>query len=68
MTAVRWVACSQDASYAASLHRHVVPVGQLTSLCCATASHPEVWRGNSTKPDCPQCRKAAEDRGMEELL
>lgn len=55
---LRWVACSQDASYAASQHRHLIRGKVHTTLCGASASFPEVWRGNSTKPECPQCLTA----------
>jgi len=55
---LRWVACGQDASYAASLHRHLIRGKVHTTLCGASASFPEVWRGNSTKPVCPECAKA----------
>lgn len=55
MKKTRWVACSRDASYSASLQRHLLPEGSLTTLCGCTASMPEVWRGNTKKPMCAGC-------------
>lgn len=54
----RWVSCSKDADWATSQYRHLVVPGQLTTVCNASASHPEVWRVNSTKPNCSACMKA----------
>jgi hypothetical protein len=53
----RWVSCSQDADWATSQYRHLNIKGSLHTVCGCTASHPEVWRGNTTKPDCPECTK-----------
>jgi hypothetical protein len=61
MSAPRWVACSQDADYAASRSRHLAYPGGLTTLCGATASEPAVWRGNTTKPQCRTCLRVAEE-------
>lgn len=55
----RWVACSKDASWSASRERHLITPGALTTLCGNSATHPEVWRGNTTKPPCRACEKAA---------
>jgi hypothetical protein len=54
---LKWVACSKDASWSASQERHLIFPGQLTTLCGCTASIPEVWRGNSLKPNCNECVK-----------
>jgi hypothetical protein len=54
----RWVACSREVSYAASTHRHLAYPGSLHTACGNTASHADIWRGNSTKPPCPSCLKA----------
>jgi hypothetical protein len=59
---LRWVACSRDADWAASQYRHLSYRGSLHTLCGCTASHPEVWRGNSTKDECPQCVKVKEEK------
>lgn len=57
----RWVSCSRDASWAASQERHIVRQGSITSACGASASMPDVWRGNRTKPKCQACLRAAAD-------
>lgn len=62
---VRWVSCSQEASYAASRHRHLAKPGALTTVCGASASHASVWRGNTTKPQCPTCLRVAANDGVE---
>lgn len=51
----RWVTCSRDASWTVSQDRHLVRRGHDTSACGATATSPDVWRANSTKPKCPAC-------------
>lgn len=51
----RWVSCSREMSESAARYRHLIEPGALTTVCGHTASHPEVWRGNSTKPLCPAC-------------
>ncbi len=35
--------------------RHIVRRGGLTTVCGCMASHPDVWRGNRTKPRCASC-------------
>lgn len=66
---LKWVSCSREADWSTSQHRHLI-IDQkeegtsfigLTTLCGATASHPEVWRRNKTKTDCPVCIQAAWD-------
>jgi hypothetical protein len=60
--AYRWVACGRDTSWAASTQRHLIIPGHITTVCGHTASVPDVWRGNSTKPPCPTCERVAEGR------
>lgn len=51
----RWVACSKAEFGPVGENRHIVRVGGLTTVCGASATHPDIWRGNSTKPRCPAC-------------
>lgn len=51
----RWAACSAREFGPVGETRHVVTPGHLTSLCGATATHPDIWRANGTKPRCPEC-------------
>jgi hypothetical protein len=48
-------------NWSTAQHRHLIVPGQVTTLCGHTASHPEVWRGNSVKPPCPICMNLAPD-------
>lgn len=61
-TTARWVSCSRDADWTAAQYRHLITVGALTTFCGATGSHADVWRGNSTKPDCPRCMEVNRER------
>lgn len=60
---LKWVSCSQDAEWATSRHRHLL-ANALDTLCNASASYAEVWRGNSTKPKCDVCLGVAKARGL----
>jgi len=59
MDELRWVSCSKEMSWSASQYRHLNTKGSLHTVCGNTASHPEVWRGNSKKPTCPKCSQMA---------
>lgn len=52
---LKWVACSKEVNETVAPNRHLIYKGSMTTLCGCTASHPEVWRGNTTKPECMQC-------------
>lgn len=56
-TTRRWVSCSREADPFTARHRHLVTPGGITTACGATASMPDVWRGNTTKPPCPSCER-----------
>jgi hypothetical protein len=51
----QWVTCTRYDDYMTSLARHIVRRGHLTTVCGASASVPDVWRPNTTKPRCTQC-------------
>lgn len=53
---LRWVTCSKDLSWSASQYRHLL-LTPTETMCGCTASHAEIWRGNSVKPECPACLK-----------
>lgn len=55
----RWVSCAKDVDWATAQYRHLVVKGGRDTLCGATASHSDVWRGNSTKPVCQSCMTRA---------
>ena len=57
MPPYRWVACSIREFDSSGLRRHLATPGALTTVCGYSASHPEVWRANTTKPKCPECAK-----------
>ena len=50
----RWVSCSQESDWATAQYRHLL-ANPLDTLCNASSSYPEVWRGNTRKPKCPGC-------------
>lgn len=53
---LRWVACSAKEFGPVGYERHLIPVGkQLNTLCGCSATHPEIWRGNTRKPKCKRC-------------
>lgn len=56
-TFVRWVSCSLEMGTQVAKERHLVVPGHLTTLCGHSASHADIWRGNSAKPECETCRK-----------
>jgi hypothetical protein len=58
----RWVTCSVKDDWDTGRYRHLVRIGGLDTKCGASASHPEIWRANSTKPYCPKCRTFAAPR------
>lgn len=51
----RWVSCSQEMSWSAAQYRHLAYRGSLDTFCGASASHADIWRGNTTKPACEAC-------------
>lgn len=57
----RWVSCSAEMSWSASRYRHLIEKGGLTTVCGNTASHPDVWRTNSSKLNCEECVKLGAD-------
>jgi hypothetical protein len=57
----RWVSCSKEMSWSASERRHLIVKGGVTTVCCATASHPDVWRTNATKLNCEKCMELGKD-------
>lgn len=56
---MRWVACSVKDFGPVGERRHLIRGRGLTTLCGTTASHPEVWRGNTVKPVCKVCQEAS---------
>lgn len=50
-----WAACSEREFGPIGAQRHLVRKGAMTTVCGATATHPDIWRGNSTKPCCSEC-------------
>lgn len=60
-----WVACSAREFPASGRVRHIVRKGGLDTLCGHSASYPEIWRGNKTKPDCIYCLEQAQSVGLE---
>lgn len=53
---LKWVSCSKESDEHTARHRHLLR-NVLDTLCNASASYPEVWRGNTRKPKCPICVK-----------
>jgi len=51
----RWAACSAAEFGHIGNVRHIVPAGGLTTVCGASATYPDIWRGNTTKPPCEAC-------------
>lgn len=51
----RWVACSAAEFGPTGFVRHLAAPGALDTVCASSASHPEIWRGNRSKPACPDC-------------
>lgn len=53
----RWAACSAREYGSVGKVAHLVHPGSLNTACGASASHPEIWRTNTTKPRCAECAK-----------
>ena len=53
----RWAACSAREFGPVGESAHLVRPGSLDTACGASASHPEIWRTNTTKPRCAECAK-----------
>lgn len=66
MDEYRWVSCAKDVNYSVGLDRHLLGRGreQITTLCGATGMPSDVWRGNTKKPQCKECVKEAQRRGI----
>jgi hypothetical protein len=65
MTEYRWASCSKREFGWRGQIRHVVRRGALDTLCGASASHSEIWRGDHRKPNCTECEKIANEKGLE---
>lgn len=69
---LRWVSCSRESDDLTSRRRHLVVVRKASpawpstagpdTMCGSSASTFDTWRGNSTKPACPACLRAADER------
>lgn len=55
MPPYRWVACSAREFGPIGHTRHLARSGSLDTACGASATHPEIWRSNTTKPKCADC-------------
>lgn len=53
----RWVACSEREFGPSGSLRHLARPGALSTLCGFSATYPEIWRGNTTKPKCAACER-----------
>lgn len=53
----RWASCAKALSWDAARYRHAVRSGALDTACGHSATYADVWRGNTTKPVCPECTK-----------
>lgn len=51
----RWVACSITEFGHVGEKRHLGRKGSLTTYCGHSASVPDIWRRNTTKPKCREC-------------
>lgn len=51
----RWVACAAREFGPVGETRHLAAPGALTTVCGASASHSDIWRGNTRKPKCREC-------------
>ncbi len=60
----RWMACSAKEYGAVGVKRHLVYSDGLSTACGASASHSEIWRGNSTKKPCPTCVQIGRREGF----
>lgn len=60
----RWVSCSKAEFGPVGYVAHVIPVGGITTVCGATATFPEIWRGDSRKPECHVCVARITGRGL----
>ncbi|MBN9214725.1 MAG: hypothetical protein J0J04_07915 [Microbacterium sp.] len=59
----RWVACSAEEFGPAGFVRHLARRGALDTACSTSASYPEIWRGNRSKPACSACSEFADRVG-----
>lgn len=53
----RWVSCSAREYGHVGNTRHLVAPGALTTVCGASASHPDIWRADRRKPQCTECAR-----------
>jgi len=53
-----WVACSTHEFGRVGNDCHILRGRGITTACGATASTPEIWQDNSTKPRCKHCVEA----------
>lgn len=51
----QWVACSTSEFGHVGHDRHIARPGARVTVCGNSASHPEIWRRNTTKPRCVSC-------------
>jgi len=58
----RWVACSMQEFGDVGSVRHIVRGLGVTTACGCTASHADIWRGNTTKPRCASCVEKVQSR------
>lgn len=56
----RWASIARRESPSVGEYTHIVAKGHPTSACGTTALPASMWRGNTTKPMCPQCVAAHE--------
>lgn len=49
-----WVSCAEYVSREVSRHRHLIGMGSVSTYCGITARE-DVWRTNSSKPECKNC-------------
>jgi hypothetical protein len=53
----RWAACSIVEFGPVGEKRHLVAKGSLDTWCGHSATTPEIWRANTSKPKCESCVK-----------
>lgn len=65
----RWVSCARSVNWTVAEYRHLIKVTPpaqrlVTTVCGASASTPDLWRGNRRKPPCPDCLRKAREEGL----
>lgn len=55
LMAPRWASVNKREWPGTGQYRHLVRRGHHTSVCGTTALPASIWRGNTTKPPCPEC-------------